>query len=109
MELMTLIATVAGALLSLLFAYVPGLKEKFGALEDDQKRLVMLGLLVITALALVGVTCGGFAEDLGLVLTCDRSGFVAVLKAFAAATIANQTAFLISPKGKKKSSPDLVQ
>lgn len=99
MDLMALIASVAGALLSLLFAYVPGAKGWFEGLKGGQKRLVMLGCLVVTALALVGLACGGLAADFGLKVTCDRPGIVAVIEAFVMAVMGNQATFLISPKG----------
>jgi hypothetical protein len=95
------LALFAGAVLSLLFSYVPGLNTWFAALDGSLKRLLMLGLLLLTALAVVGIACAGFGADLGLVVTCDKAGFLGVLKAFVAAMIANQTAYELTPQTAK--------
>lgn len=105
MDLMTLMASVAGVVLSLVFAYVPGASNWFDGLEGNGKRLVMLALLLTIALMLAGLACFGFAKDVSLELTCDRPGIVELVKAFIAATIGNQSAFLISPKKKAKAIP----
>ena len=49
-----IIASMAGALLSLLFGYAPGLRPWFEALEPTRKALVMLVLLAVAAAVLVG-------------------------------------------------------
>jgi len=95
------VSSLAGVLLSLVFSYVPGAKQWYGALDGMQKRLVMLAFLVL-AVALVLVTaCSGFGADFNLAVMCDRSGLVSVMKAFGAAVIANQTTYLISPPASK--------
>jgi len=92
------VSSLAGVLLSLVFSYVPGAKQWYGALDGPRKRLVMLGFLALATALVLAVVCSGFGHDFGLVLACDRSGFVAAVKAFGAAAVANQTTYLLSPK-----------
>ena len=92
---------IAGVVLSLLFSYFPGLNKRYGALSGDTKRLIMLGMLVVVAVGIYALDCGGvlakFAPDLaGMCSTSD--GWVQVVRAFVMAMIANQSAYAISPK-----------
>lgn len=107
--MMDVISGLAGAMLSLVFSYVPGVKEWFEGLDGTQKRLVMLGLLVLAAVMLMVLACSGLAVDFGVqaappestpvgVLACDRAGIVALVRAFLAAAVVNQTAYMLTPK-----------
>ncbi|MFU8772146.1 MAG: hypothetical protein ACNA8H_06975 [Anaerolineales bacterium] len=91
------LSAIAGALLSLAFSYIPGLQARFDPLDGVYKRLIMLGLLVLAASAAFSAACAGWAADLGLGLSCDRSGLIGLLHALFLAIVANQAAFLISP------------
>lgn len=95
---MDIISAIAGALLSLVFSYVPGAKSWFDSLDGAHKRLVMLGMLALAAVLVMGLACSGLAGDFGVQATCDRSGIVALIRVFIAAAIANQTTFLLSPQ-----------
>jgi len=89
------LSSIAGVLLSLLFSYVPGLNTWYAKLASEYKRLLMLGLLLVVALGVYGVSClGWFATG----VTCDKAGALALLQAFAMAAIANQTAYSLSPQ-----------
>ena len=65
-----LLSTIAGAILSLLFSYVPGLSgwyQKLGENGDGvdggtARRLFMLGLLVLTAAGAYGLACSGWGS-----------------------------------------------
>jgi hypothetical protein len=94
------LGAVAGVVLSLMFSYVPGVREKWDALEGTVKRLVMAGLLALTALVIYGLACSGIAELAGLVggITCDASGVVALVRVFVTALVVNQATYQISPK-----------
>jgi hypothetical protein len=92
------ISFIAGTILSLLFSYIPGVEPKFKELSPTRKRLIMLGLLFLVSGTTFGLACLGWGEDLGINLTCDRSGALGLFTQFAIATIANQTTFLISPR-----------
>lgn len=85
------IASLAAIVLSLLFSYVPGLSDWFTTLTGIHKRLVMAGLLVIVALGSVAYTCQADAA-------CYTANWQAYLNALVAALIANQSAYLITPK-----------
>lgn len=96
-----LLVSVAGVVLSLLFSYLPGLSAWYGGLAGDKKRLIMLGMLALVAGGIYALDCGGvlvkLAPDLaGMCSAAD--GWVQVVRAFVLAMIANQAAFLVSPK-----------
>ena len=98
-ELSTLFPYLAGVALSLAFAYIPGLEAWYAALSSIGKRLVMLGLLALTAIGYVMIGCAPFGSQFGVPAeVCSQAGVVAVVQAFIQALIANQATFLISPK-----------
>ncbi len=93
------LSIAAGTLLSLGFSYLPGLSGWYSKLTAERKRLVMLGLLALVALAAFGLAClGEVGSDLGLAVTCNQRGALGLLKVFVMAAIANQAAFLISTR-----------
>jgi hypothetical protein len=87
-----------GAVLSLLFSYVPGLNAWFDALEAIYKRIVMLALLVVVSVLIYVAACLGYASDLGVTASCDRAGAVALLRVLVLAVVANQSVYKISPR-----------
>lgn len=93
-----LLASYSGILLTLIFSYVPGLNEKYAGLSDTYKKLIMLGMLALVSLGVVGLACSGFGADFGVDVACDKNGFVAVIKAFVFALVANQAAYKLSPE-----------
>ena len=101
----TTLSMLAGALLSLLFAYIPGLADWYNALDGVYKRLMMAGVLLAVALLILGAACTGLASDLGLTVTCDRPGVLMVLKYFLAALIANQSAYSLAVRKTAKPNP----
>jgi len=88
----------AGALLSLAFSYIPGLADAYAGLDGVQKRLVMLALLVLVAVASFGLSCLGWGSALGISLACDQAGALGLLRTLLLALIANQSTYLISPQ-----------
>jgi hypothetical protein len=79
---------VAGAVLSLIFSYVPWLRGKFEGLAPNVRRGVMIGLLLATTVGLA-------------VNACQTSGclpWTQWLWMFGAAVLGNQGTWLISPK-----------
>jgi hypothetical protein len=91
------LAAIAGVLLSLLFSYVPGLSDWYGALDPTKKRLVMAALLLVVAVGVFAASCGQFVA--GVVgVTCDKGGALALISAFITALVANQAAYQISPR-----------
>ena len=95
---------IAGTLLSLAFSYIPGLRELFDILEPTEKRLVMLGLLVVTAVTAQCLACLGWGTEWGLNLTCDRAGLAGLIEQLVIAIIANQSVYAISPRRQARFS-----
>lgn len=88
------LAAIAGAILSLLFSYVPGLSDWYGALESTQKRLLMAALLLLVAAGVFGASCGG----IWTAVTCDKAGALGLVNALIAALVANQATYTLSPQ-----------
>jgi len=93
----SLLAAISGVVLSLAFSYVPKLKDWFAKLEGDYKRLVMLVVLFLTAAGILGLACIGRYDA----VTCDADGVWQMVEIFIMAAIANQGAFLLTPKKGK--------
>jgi hypothetical protein len=100
-----LISTAAAIILSLAASYLPGFSTWFDQYSPNHKRLLMLGLMALTTAAAFGFSClpfgqtgAGFAAEMGINVTCDHPGLIALLRAFVLAAIANQTTFQLSPQ-----------
>lgn len=90
------ISLIVGVILSLVFSYVPGLKDKFSILLPNQKRVVMLVLLLVVPLSAFGLSCIGRGDF----YACDSNGLWAVLESFILAAIANQATYSLTPKSE---------
>ena len=88
------LASIAGIVLSLVFSYIPGVKDWFDKLAPSMKQAVMGGLLIVTALVIFGLSCAGL--DIGVV--CSADGAVGFLWVLIAALIGNQSMYLITKK-----------
>ena len=83
------LASVAGVLLSLGFAYIPGLRAWYD-LQSPQRKAQVMGLaLILVAAGVFGWAC--FPS----VITCDVVGLGEVGKVLIAALVANQAAYLL--------------
>jgi len=87
---------IAGVVLSLGFSYIPGLSGWYEGLGADLKRVLMGAMLLVVAVAIFGLSCGGVVN----VVECSQPGALGLIKILIAALVANQGTFLISPKGK---------
>lgn len=94
----TELTAAAGILLSLAFSYIPRLNTWYAAKTPETKRAIMLGLIVVIGLATFGIACAGWAADFGIRTTCDRAGAIGLIQAVVVAAVANQTAFMVSPR-----------
>jgi hypothetical protein len=92
---------IAGAILSLAFSYIPGLKTRYEPLSDELKRLVILELLALVVAGVFGLACSRFGAYLGLTMACDEPGLVALVWSLVVAVMANQSIYLITPKRLK--------
>jgi hypothetical protein len=100
-DLSALFPYLAGILLSLVFAYVPGLESWYQALTSTLKRVVMLVLLALVAVGYVALACSPFGAQFSLPAeACTQTGFVAIVQAFIAAVIANQATYLLATPSK---------
>jgi len=97
---------IVGIVLSLAFSYIPGLADWYGKLNEAYKRLIMLGLLVVTSGAIFGIACGGWLET---GVTCDQPGLVGLLKALLDAIIVNQVAYQITPWSRSRAASKLAR
>lgn len=88
------LAAVAGIVLSLLFSYVPGMRDWFDALEGTYKRLLMLALLALVSIGIFVLGCAGVVQG----IPCTQDGGWQLVQLFIAAAIANQTAYSFAPK-----------
>jgi len=86
-----------GIVISLLFSYFPWLNTWWVIQDETFKKLVMLGLGVITLCVIAIFSCVGILND----PTCDKYGVVAMLKAFFFWVMANQAAYKLSPHTMK--------
>ena len=92
------LALISGAVLSLLFSYIPGLNVKFAELGSEVKRLIMAGLLLVVAGSIYGLSCAGWGTSFGVEVACDQEGLLNLVQVFVIALIANQGAYAITPK-----------
>lgn len=88
------LSMLAGALLSLLFAYVPGLSGWFDKLDSVYKRLIMAASLLIVAFGVFGLSCAGLLD----LASCDKLGAFDVLNMVILAMVANQGAYQLLVK-----------
>lgn len=89
------LAALAGIVLSLLFSYVPGFTNWYNPLDENRKRLVMIGLLLLVAVGAMLVSCSNLFE---VGVACSTEGAVGLAKAFIVALIANQSVYALSPR-----------
>jgi hypothetical protein len=87
---------IAGVILSLLFSYTPQLKTWYDNKDSNVQRLIMLGLLFLSALGVFGLSCTPRYDF----VTCDAAGAWDMGEYFIQALIANQAAHRITPKVK---------
>ena len=101
----TLLSSLAGIALSIIFSYIPGISTRYEALTATNKRLVMLFLLAVVSTAAFGFACLGWLPYFGdqISVSCTQQGGVELLTAFVLALVANQSTYLITPKANAKS------
>lgn len=88
------IAMIAGVILSLAFAYIPGLAPWYDAQSAQVKSLTMLGALVVAAVGTYAATCWRLFDIPGL--TCSEPGIRTLISAFIVALATNQSTYLVT-------------
>ena len=98
------LSLIAGTFLSLIFSYVPGAKGWFMQFEPEVKRLIMLGLIILSAGVVFGLSCLGWGAEVGINLSCDQTGLLGLVQQMVIAIIANQSIYAISPHRTRHTS-----
>jgi len=89
-----LISVLAGIIISLALEFIPGLEGWYAKFSPQQKRLVMLGALVLVVGGAFGLSCA----NLLAVFVCSTVGAWGAVVAFVAALVANQSVHLVLKK-----------
>ena len=90
-----LLSSIGGVVISLLFAYVPGLRSWFGRQGGTRKRSVMAGILLVVALGAFGLACWQ-PETVIKGLACSEAGLLELAGAWIAALVANQATYSLA-------------
>jgi hypothetical protein len=86
----SIITSLVGALLSLLFGLFPALAKWFESKPQATKQLIMLGLIALATVIIFGLAFAGIGEGLGIPpMECNTEGILAAIMAFIQAVIAN--------------------
>jgi len=78
-QVMELILGIAGVILQLVYKFVPAVSDWLD--KFAYKGLVILGLDVVVAGALLALACSPFAADLDIALACEQGTVFLLLKA----------------------------
>lgn len=89
------LASLAGAVLSLGFSYIPGLNTRFAGYTDTAKRLIMAILLLVVSAGLYGLQC---AQIITIGIACTQAGAFQIVWIWLLAIVFNQSAYSISPR-----------
>lgn len=87
-------SAIGGVLLSLLFEYIPGLKDWFAKKPSQTKALIMLGLMFIVGVGSVLLSCYGPFEF----FECSEAGIWDAVTAFAIAAATNQGTYALTKR-----------
>ncbi len=93
------VSLAAGAVLSLLFSYVPGVSEWFGKQTPTIKRLIMAAALLVVSLAVFGAACANLQIP-GSTIECSAQGAWLLVQTYLLALVANQAAYQITKPSK---------
>jgi len=93
------LGVIAGVVLSLVFAYIPGVKNWFDKLESKHKQAVMGVVLVLVAISIFGLACYGVVD----VVKCTQAGALGLLRVLIGALVGNQSVYSATKYLTKKS------
>jgi len=115
------LSAIAGLVVSLAFAYFPGLRDWFyggegdaakPGLTPDQRRAVIGAALVVVAVGVFGLGCAGVRVDPfgsplvayspAAVSLCGRAGLLELASNLLAVLITNQSIYPLLPKRGRK-------
>jgi multisubunit Na+/H+ antiporter MnhG subunit len=89
------LGAISGVVLSLAFAYLPGLNEWYAKLSKQYKQTVMGVLLIVVAVSVFALQCSG-VKDFGLI--CSQAGAIQFFEVLIAALVANQSIYPLIKK-----------
>lgn len=88
------LSSIAGIVLSLIFTYVPGVREWWEPLAGSVKQMIMGLMLILVAIGAFALSCANVIAG----AVCDRDGAIGLLWTLIAALVANQSTYLITRK-----------
>lgn len=97
-DLIVLINAGVGILISLMISFVPFLAQKFYAIPEDKRGLAMVGIVLVSALAIFGLSC----TALFTFIACTKEGALDLLKAFLIMLATNQITYQVTPTSPTK-------
>ena len=87
-----LVAIVAGAILSWLFGWFPGLRTWYAAIKTEIKSVIMLLLLAVISVSIY------FLVQFGILVTPEPIPWWRILTVFYFASTMNQTVYKLTPQ-----------
>ncbi len=73
-----LLASIVTIVFSLAFAYLPGVKNWYGAQDSERKAMIMGIVILLVGLGSFGASCGGFVQLDGV--ACTQAGVVTLIQ-----------------------------
>jgi hypothetical protein len=100
-QLSTIILTIVGIILQLVFKYAPKVKQWYEV--QTNKGPIMLAVVVVTGAAYYGLSCTPYAATLGIGIACTVESAFTLLRAIGIIAIGQQLTYLFTrssaPKG----------
>lgn len=93
-----LLSSIAGTFLSLIFAYVPGVKEWYDQKDRTQKAGIMAIALIVVSIAIFAASCG---QVVSVGIVCDKQGAYGLLQILFTALVLNQGTFMLAVRPYK--------
>ena len=88
------LSSIAGIVLSLIFTYIPGLRDRWDVLDGGVKQMFMGLMLILVAIGAFLLSCANVITG----MVCDQEGAIGLLWTLIAALVANQSTYLITRK-----------
>jgi hypothetical protein len=95
------LSALAGAGISLLFSYIPGLDVWYAAQTETAKKLVMLLIMFVIAGAVFAMNCFGLFTGVIPEVACTQQGVEQYIAILITAAVANQTTYKLTPTTKR--------
>lgn len=94
------LAGLAGLALAIFFEWFPLVREKYGALAEQGKRLVMLAALVVVTLTVYLLAC--IPSSPVHLVSCDQKGAWDLVLMFILAIAGNQSGYSLTKRSQNK-------